>query len=90
MFCPRTPKNEQLGKGTEVDLISMSVDMTVDGNGITPISRVPLQDKKPYVFPTLSSWGDNPNDRVNLSSVSNNKDNGSTITQKSVRICDGR
>ena len=77
-------------KGTEVDQIRMSVDKTVDGKGITPISSVPWQDKKPYAFPTLSTWDGDPSDRVNLSSVSTNENNGSTLTQKSVRICDGR
>ncbi|WP_269610669.1 type IV pilin protein [Prochlorococcus marinus] len=77
-------------KGTEIDQISMSVDKTVDGKGITPISSVPLNDKKPWAFPTLSTWDSAESNRVNLSSVSTNENNGSTLNQNSVVICDGR
>ena len=76
--------------GTEIDQIIMSVDKTVDGDGITPVSSVPWQDKKPWAFPVLSTWDTDESDRVNISSVSTNENNGSTLTQKSVEICDGR
>ena len=77
-------------KGTEIDQISMSVDKTVDGKGITPISSVPLQDKKPWAFPVLSTWDTDESNRVNLSSVSTNENNGSTLSQNLVFLCDGR
>ena len=38
MFCPRTPKNEQLGKGTEADVVSNWIGMSeVSGKTEMPV-----------------------------------------------------
>ena len=38
MFCPRTPKNEQLGKGTEADVVSNWIGMSeVSGETEMPV-----------------------------------------------------
>ena len=57
IICPRTPKNEQLGKGTEADVVSNWIGMSeVSGKTEMPVCAK-LTDETKCIYLQRPCWG---------------------------------